>query len=180
VADPVGLGGKAIFEGLIIEIVPHRSEKSLVTQNPAEHVKQERALVIGEPGIKYPGKTGSILHINRSVRLSDNFFQQPAFPGFPVYSIKKVFIGETRGIGGKSLVQPDIMPGGQCDAVAEPGVGQFVSDEFKIETTHETHGLVFHTSSPSELGVAIFFIRKGVFSEQPVIQADQVKGNCCV
>ena len=113
---------------------------------------------IGKPSVKYSAYAGGVVNKYRAAGLADNPFDVHTFPPGPPETVQQMFICQAGGITGKSFIQPDIFPAAQSDVIAEPLVGQFMNDQLKSETAHEAHGLVFHTSSPAKLRMAVFFV----------------------
>ena len=158
--------GKAEPQCRIIQVVPAGLKKRFVAHNPAQHMQQQCPLVITEPRAEKPFHIGSIFAKHTTSRFGGDIFDGLRFPERPVIPVEKVLVRHPGKVSGKPLVQPDIMPGVQCDGITEPLMGQFMRNDLIVKAAHKRHGLVFHSAAPSELGVSVFFIGKRIYPEQ--------------
>ena len=128
-------------------------------------MKQISSFVVCQSRTKYPVYIRGIRAINRSCTNTGSAIFFTVQPIVKRACLDAFFFGQSFKIGSKSLVKPYMMPTTACNLVSKPLVSHFVYQDMIPPTSHKSHSSVFHSSTKTALGMAVFFVFKWVCTE---------------
>ena len=162
--------------GVAVEIAAQPGVEPLPARDPLDGAQEGRALVIGDGVHAVVGIAASQVEMQAGVGGGQGFqlVLQPVpaqnlFLHRPVMAVDRLH-DPVLEIGGETLVQPEVVPGGVGDQIAGPGVGQFVRHQRDQRLVAGDDG----RGGEGQFGVFHPAEREGRRQEQQVIPAPAI------